>query len=287
MKKLNSECISFINASKIYNANSDMERKALNNITLTIEKGDFVGIAGMNGSGKSTLVRMINGLILPTNGEVRINGIRTLDRKNIKHIRNLVGMVFQNPDNQIVNPIVEDDIAFGPINLGLSKQEVKERTDWALKVLNLERIRYHSPHLLSGGQKQKVAIASALAMRPSYLVLDEPTAMLDNDSRNELLSILKFLNSEFGMTIILISHRMEDMAEANRLIVVERGEIYLDDTPWKLFVHPEKLAKLGISPPKIVCLMNKLRERGHNIDNNVMTLNQVEECICQLLKQKI
>lgn len=287
MKKLNSECISFINASKIYNANSDMERKALNNITLTIEKGDFVGIAGMNGSGKSTLVRMINGLIFPTNGEVRINGIRTLDRKNIKHIRNLVGMVFQNPDNQIVNPIVEDDIAFGPINLGLSKQEVKERTDWALKVLNLERIRYHSPHLLSGGQKQKVAIASALAMRPSYLVLDEPTAMLDNDSRNELLSILKFLNSEFGMTIILISHRMEDMAEANRLIVVERGEIYLDDTPWKLFVHPEKLAKLGISPPKIVCLMNKLRERGHNIDNNVMTLNQVEECICQLLKQKI
>lgn len=284
---MNSECISFINASKIYNANSDMERKALNNITLTIEKGDFVGIAGMNGSGKSTLVRMINGLILPTNGEVRINGIRTLDRKNIKHIRNLVGMVFQNPDNQIVNPIVEDDIAFGPINLGLSKQEVKERTDWALKVLNLERIRYHSPHLLSGGQKQKVAIASALAMRPSYLVLDEPTAMLDNDSRNELLSILKFLNSEFGMTIILISHRMEDMAEANRLIVVERGEIYLDDTPWKLFVHPEKLAKLGISPPKIVCLMNKLRERGHNIDNNVMTLNQVEECICQLLKQKI
>lgn len=284
---MNSECISFINASKIYNANSDMERKALNNITLTIEKGDFVGIAGMNGSGKSTLVRMINGLIFPTNGEVRINGIRTLDRKNIKHIRNLVGMVFQNPDNQIVNPIVEDDIAFGPINLGLSKQEVKERTDWALKVLNLERIRYHSPHLLSGGQKQKVAIASALAMRPSYLVLDEPTAMLDNDSRNELLSILKFLNSEFGMTIILISHRMEDMAEANRLIVVERGEIYLDDTPWKLFVHPEKLAKLGISPPKIVCLMNKLRERGHNIDNNVMTLNQVEECICQLLKQKI
>lgn len=264
-----------------------MERKALNNITLTIEKGDFVGIAGMNGSGKSTLVRMINGLILPTSGEVRINGMSTLDRKNIKYIRNLVGMVFQNPDNQIVNPIVEEDIAFGPINLGLSKQEVKERLDWALKVLNLEQIRYHSPHLLSGGQKQKVAIASALAMKPSYLVLDEPTAMLDNGSRNELLSILKFLNSEFGMTIILISHRMEDMAEANRLIVVERGEIYLDDTPWKLFVHPEKLANLGISPPKIVCLMNKLRERGHNIDNNVMTLNQVEECICRLLKQKI
>lgn len=287
MKKLNSECISFINASKIYNVNSDIQRKALNNITLTIEKGDFVGIAGMNGSGKSTLTRMINGLILPTDGEVRINGMSTLDRKNIKNIRNLVGMVFQNPDNQIVSPIVEEDIAFGPINLGFSKQEVKERTDWALKVLKLEELRYYSPHLLSGGQKQKVAIASALAMRPSYLILDEPTAMLDNVSKNELLSILKFLNREFGMTIILISHMMEDMVEANRLIVVERGEIYLDDIPWKLFVNSEELRKVGISPPKIVCLLNKLRKRGHKINNNVMTLNQVEECICQLLKQKI
>jgi energy-coupling factor transport system ATP-binding protein len=287
VKKLNSECISFINVSKIYNANSDMERKALNNVTLTIEKGDFVGIAGMNSSGKSTLVRMINGLIFPSGGEVKINGMSTLDRKNIKNIRNLVGMVFQNPDNQIVSPIVEEDIAFGPINLGLTKQEVKERTDWVLKVLKLEELRYHSPHLLSGGQKQKVAIASALAMRPSYLILDEPTAMLDNVSRNELLSILKFLNRDFGMTIILISHRMEDMVEANRLIVLERGEIYLDDIPWKLFVNNEKLRAVGISIPKIVSLMNKLRGRGYKINNNVVTLKQVEECICQLLKQKI
>jgi energy-coupling factor transport system ATP-binding protein len=250
---------------------------------LTIQKGDFVGIAGMNGSGKSTLARMINGLILPSSGEVKINDMNTSNRKNIKKIRSLVGMLFQNPDNQIISPVVEEDIAFGPINLGFSYNEVKERVDWALRVLGLEEFRYHSPHLLSGGQKQKVAIASALAMRPSYLILDEPTSMLDNSSREELIETLKFLNKELGITIILISHLMEDMVHANRLIILDNGEVYLDDVPWKLFIFPEKLKEVGISPPKIVCLLNKLRERGHKIDNNITTLKQVEEFICQLL----
>lgn len=281
------ECIIFNNVCKKFNINDSIEKVALSNITLTIERGDFVGIAGTNGSGKSTFARMINGLILPTSGEVKINGMSTSNRKNIKKIRSLVGMLFQNPDNQIVSPIVEEDIAFGPINLGLSSQEVKERTDWALQVLGLEEFRCHSPHLLSGGQKQKVAIASALAMRPSYLILDEPTSMLDNVSRSELISTLKFLNSKFGITIVLISHLMEDMAEANRLIVLNKGEIYLDDVPWKLFVNPEKLKEVSISPPKIVYLLNKLRERGHKIDNNIVTLDQLEGFICRLLKQKI
>lgn len=281
------ECIIFNNVYKKFNINDSIEKVALSNITLTIERGDFVGIAGTNGSGKSTFARMVNGLILPTSGEVKINGMSTSNRKNIKKIRSLVGMLFQNPDNQIVSPIVEEDIAFGPINLGLSSQEVKERTDWALQVLGLEEFRYHSPHLLSGGQKQKVAIASALAMRPSYLILDEPTSMLDNVSRSELISTLKFLNSKFGITIVLISHLMEDMAEANRLIVLNKGEIYLDDMPWKLFVNPEKLKEVSISPPKIVYLLNKLRERGHKIDNNIVTLDQLEGFICRLLKQKI
>ena len=284
MRNLNNECIKFINVSKAYNINSNIERNALTNITFTINKGDFVGIAGKNGSGKSTLVRMINGLILPTSGEVRVNGMNTLHREKIKNIRSLAGMVFQNPNNQIISPIVEEDISFGPSNLGLSKQEIKERTDWALKILNLEKFRYSSPHLLSGGEKQKVAIASALAMRPSYLVLDEPTAMLDNESRKELLSILKLLNEKFKMTIILISHRMEDMAEANRLVVLEKGEIYLDNIPWKLFIYPEKLEKLGISPPRLLSLMSRLREIGYDIENNITTLNQAEECICRLLK---
>lgn len=278
------ECISFVNASKIYNANSTIEKKALNNITITIEQGDFVGIAGMNGSGKSTFARMINGLILPSSGEVKINGMSTSNRKDIKKIRSLVGMLFQNPDNQIVSPIVEEDVAFGPINLGLSKQEVKERTDWALKVLDIEKFRHHSPHLLSGGQKQKVAIASALAMRPSYLILDEPTSMLDNESKNEFLSTLKSLNSDLGITIVLISHFMEDMSDANRLVIINKGEIFLDDIPWKLFSKPEKLKEVGISAPKVVCLINNLRERGHKIDSNITTVHEMEEYICRLLK---
>jgi energy-coupling factor transport system ATP-binding protein len=281
---MNYESINFINASKIYNSGSAAEKKALNNITLTIKHGEFVGIAGMNGSGKSTLARMINGLILPSSGQVKVNGMSTGNRKDIKKIRSLVGMLFQNPDNQIISPIVEEDVAFGPINLGLSKQEVKERTDWALKVLGIEKLREHSPYMLSGGQKQKVAIASALAMKPSYLILDEPTSMLDNESRNEFLSTLKFLNSKFGITIVLISHLMEDMSDADRLIIMNKGEIYLDDIPWKLFSCPEKLKKAGISPPKIVCLLDKLRERGHEIDSNIITVNQMEEYICRLLK---
>lgn len=281
---MNSECISFVNVSKIFNSSNDMKKKVLKNISLTIEKGDFVGIAGMNGSGKSTLVRMINGLILPSSGEVKIDDMNTLNRKDIKKIRSLVGMVFQNPDNQIISSVIEEDIAFGPMNLGLSYNEVKERTDWALRILGIEEFRFHSPHLLSGGQKQKVAIASALAMRPSYLILDEPTSMLDNESREELISTLKFLNKELGITIVLISHLMEDMVHANRLIVLDKGEVYLDDAPWKLFTSPEKLKEVGISPPKIVLLLNKLRERGHKIDNDIITLNQAEEFICQLLK---
>ena len=278
------ESINFINASKIYNSGSAAEKKALNNITLNIKHGEFVGIAGMNGSGKSTLARMINGLILPSSGIVQINGMSTGNRKDIKKIRSLVGMLFQNPDNQIISPIVEEDVAFGPINLGLSKQEVKERTDWALKVLGIEKLREQSPYMLSGGQKQKVAIASALAMKPSYLVLDEPTSMLDNESRTEFLSTLKFLNSRLGITIVLISHLMEDMSDADRIVIMNKGEIYLDDIPWKLFSCPEKLKEAGISPPKIVCLLDKLRERGYEIDSNIITVNQMEEYICRLLK---
>ncbi|MFA6940982.1 MAG: ATP-binding cassette domain-containing protein, partial [Clostridiaceae bacterium] len=227
---------------------------------------------------------MINGLILPSSGIVQINGMSTGNRKDIKKIRSLVGMLFQNPDNQIISPIVEEDVAFGPINLGLSKQEVKERTDWALKVLGIEKLREQSPYMLSGGQKQKVAIASALAMKPSYLVLDEPTSMLDNESRTEFLSTLKFLNSRLGITIVLISHLMEDMSDADRIVIMNKGEIYLDDIPWKLFSSPEKLKEAGISPPKIVCLLDKLRERGYEIDSNIITVNQMEEYICRLLK---
>lgn len=278
------ECIEFKNVSKIFNVGSPIEKCALSKMTLTINQGEFVGIAGMNGSGKSTLARMINGLILPSFGEVVVNGMNTSNKMNDKKIRSLVGMLFQNPANQIISPVVEEDVAFGPINMGLSFSEVQERTNWALKVLGLEELRDHSPHLLSGGQKQKVAIASALAMRPSYLILDEPTSMLDNESRRELLATLRFLNSELGITIVLISHHMDDMAEVNRLIVLNKGQICYDDIPWRLFTNPEKLMGVGISVPRIVYLLNSLRERGHKIDQKVITLDQSEKFICRLLK---
>jgi energy-coupling factor transport system ATP-binding protein len=210
--------------------------------------------------------------------------MNTFDRKNIRSIRCLVGMVFQNPDNQIISPIVEEDVAFGPSNLGLSAAEIKERTDWALSVLGLEEFRRHSPHLLSGGQKQKVAIASVLAMQPSYLILDEPTSMLDYSSRCELISTLKYLNSSLGITVILISHYMEDMTEADRIIVLDKGKKYLDEPPCDLFSFPQKLTDIGITPPETVCMLNKLRTRGHKIDKKLITIEQVEDYICRLLK---
>lgn len=276
--------IRFVNVSKVYNIGTHLEKYALNNISLTIKQGEFIGIAGMNGSGKSTFARMINGLILPTSGQVFIDGMSTADRKSIKKIRKLVGMLFQNPDNQIVSPIVEEDVAFGPSNLSLSNLEIKERVNWALNVLDIEELRFRSPNLLSGGQKQKVAIASALAVKPSYLVLDEPTSMLDTPSRQELLSTLNYLNESLNITIILISHYMEDMVDASRLIIFNKGEIYLDAPPFKLFASPEKLDGVGISPPEIVILLNNLRRRGIKIDEKIMTSNKLEDYVCELLK---
>lgn len=205
----------------------------------------------------------------------------------IEAVLSLVGMLFQNPDNQIVSPIVEEDVAFGPSNLCLSNSEIRERVDWALKVLDIDEFRFHSPHLLSGVQKQKVAIASALAMKPSYLVLDEPTSMLDTSSRQELLSTLKYLNSSLKITVVIISHYMEDMADVNRLIVFNKGEIYLDAPPWELFASPEKLEDVGISPPEIEILLNNLRKRGIKIDKKIMTLRQMEDFVCELLKLRI
>ncbi|MEQ8155071.1 MAG: ATP-binding cassette domain-containing protein [Clostridiaceae bacterium] len=278
------EGISFLNVSKVFRTGNSPESRALDNVTLNISKGEFVGITGSNGSGKSTLVRMINGLILPSEGEVKINGMSTSDYLNIKNIRTQVGMMFQNPDNQIVSPVVEEDIAFGPLNLGIPKSEVKERTDWALNVLDIEEFRYDSPHLLSGGQKQKVAIASALAMKSSYLVLDEPTSMLDNASRNELISILKFLNKSLNITIVLVSHFMEDLVEADRLIVLNKGKICIDEKPWKALIRCQELKESGVGVPGLVQLLNGLRERGHKIDEDIVTFNQVEEFLWSALK---
>lgn len=255
---------------------------AVDNISLTIRQGEFVGLVGMNGSGKSTLARLINGLIQLTAGKVFVNGRDTGDRKTLQEIRSRVGMVFQNPDNQIISSIVEEDVAFGPENLRLPEGEVKDRVDWALRVMGLEALRRHAPHLLSGGQKQKVAIASALAMRPDHLILDEPTSMLDPSGRHELLESLNILNKRYNITVVLISHYLEDVIRADRLIVLNQGAVLLDGPPGDIFTRTEELARIGFQPPEIVRLAHNLRKGGCGIDKNINTVQELVEKICQL-----
>lgn len=273
--------IEFHNVSKIYGSSFLKEKEVLKDVNLTIHQGEFIAVMGMNGSGKSTLVRLINGLIRPTTGQVLVNGMDTKDRHLLMDIRRHVGMVFQNPDHQIISSIVEEDVAFGPENLGLSADEVKSRVDWALHVVQLEDRRGYAPHLLSGGQKQRVAIASALAMRPMYLILDEPTSMLDPRGKQELLYHLKILNKEYGITIILISHHMEEVSEANRILILDSGTIYLDLEPRSVFSKGDELARLGLQTPDIVQLMGNLRKRGYDIDPKIVTSSQLVDWLCQ------
>ncbi|TWH51611.1 energy-coupling factor transporter ATPase [Sporomusa sp. KB1] len=273
--------IELVNVTKVYQV-CGTRKTAVNNVSLTIRQGEFVGLVGMNGSGKSTLARLINGLIRPTGGRVIVNGLDTADNNLLQAIRSHVGMVFQNPDNQLISAIVEEDVAFGPENLRLPAKEVQARVDWALQAVGLAELRRHAPHLLSGGQKQKVAIASALAMRPDHLILDEPTSMLDPAGRQELLETLTILNKQYNITVVLISHYMEDMVRANRLLVLEHGTVLLDGVPRQLFAAPLELAQVGFAPPGIVRLVNNLRTRGYEIDQGINTVQELVETICQL-----
>lgn len=274
--------IELINVTKEYAIGTDQKKVALDNVSLTINQGEFVAIIGMNGSGKSTVARLINGLAMPTGGKVMVNGLDTRDTSLLVAIRRNVGMVFQNPDNQIISTIVEEDIAFGPENLGLPHGEVRARAEWAMKVLDIEHLRLHAPHLLSGGQKQRVAIASALALRPTYLVLDEPTSMLDSAGKKELIRTLVKLNREFGITIILISHHMEDVIHANRIIVLNNGQIFLEGTPDDIFNTPEKINQIGFHTPDIIQLTRNLTKRGHRLQNNLYSVETLVEALCQL-----
>lgn len=272
--------IELVNVSKKYR-NAGTEKNALKDITLTIRQGEYIGLMGMNGSGKSTLARLFNGLIKPTGGKLYVNGMDTRNPEKIPEIRRLVGMVFQNPDNQLICPIVEEEIAFGPENLGLPITEINRRVTWALQAVGLEELKHHAPHLLSGGQKQKVALASVLAMLPDYLILDEPTSMLDPLSRWELMEHLKTLNIQKGMTIILSSHNPEDLIHANRLIVLDQGSIYLQGTPRELYAQEAALAAIGLEPPGIYQLINQLVKQGHNIADNIKTIPELVDKICQ------
>lgn len=263
----------------------EQTQEALKSLDLSIEKGQFVAILGHNGSGKSTLAKHMNALLFPTGGTLWIKGIDTKDESQLWNVRQTAGMVFQNPDNQIIATIVEEDVAFGPENLGVPAEEIKKRVDASLIAVQMEEYRYHAPHLLSGGQKQRVAIAGVLAMKPECIILDEPTAMLDPSGRKEVLETVYRLNQEEKITTILITHYMEEAVQADRVIVMEQGQIVLDGTPREIFKKVEFLKQLGLDVPQVTELSYLLRKAGISLEADILTLEEMVESLCQL-KQK-
>lgn len=252
----------------------------LKNISLEIEKGSFTAILGHNGCGKSTLARLFNGILIPSSGKVFADGMDTSDDDKIFEIRRHVGMVFQNPDNQIVATIVEDDVAFGPENLGIEPDEIRKRVDDALHAVDMYDYRFHSPSQLSGGQKQRVAIAGIIAMRPDCIILDEPTAMLDPKGREEVMKTIHMLRNDYGITIVLITHYMNEAVQADRVIVIDEGSIIIDDTPQNVFTKPELLQAVGLDVPQSAELLWELQKSGINVPVNA--INE-ESCVDTLM----
>jgi len=274
--------IRFVDVSFSYSSDAEHELEALADINLDIDDGEFVAVLGHNGSGKSTLAKHMNALLVPTSGKVYVAGIDTQNAERLWEIRQMVGMVFQNPDNQLVATTVEEDVAFGPENLGVPTPEIHRRVDEALAVVGMSDYRLHSPHQLSGGQKQRVAIAGMIAMRPRCVVLDEPTAMLDPVGRREVMQTVIKLNREEKITIVLITHAMEEAILADRVIVMEEGRIVMTGTPREVFSKVETLAKLRLDVPEITSLANRLRQRGFDqIPNNILTIEEMVNVLCQ------
>jgi energy-coupling factor transport system ATP-binding protein len=254
--------------------------KAINNVSLDIEEGSFTAIIGRNGSGKSTLAKNINALLLPGSGAVYVDGFRTSDDSAVWEIRQRAGMVFQNPDNQLVSAIVEDDVAFGPENLGVAPVKIRERVEEALHSVDMYELRKKSPHMLSGGQKQRVAIAGVVAMRPKCIVFDEPTAMLDPRGREEVMGIMTRLHEE-GITVILITHFMEETVRADRIIIMDAGQIVLDGPPAEIFRHSDQIRRLDLDVPLAVELADRLRKRGRAIPWDIIEDKEMVAYLCR------
>ena len=259
-------------------------RLALGGVDLNIEKGSFVVVLGHNGSGKSTLAKHFNAVLLPTGGKVWVEGMDTADEALLLEIRRRVGMVFQNPDNQIVANVVEEDVAFAPENLGVPPEEIRRRVDEALAVVGMEKFVRHAPHLLSGGQKQRVAIAGVIAMEPECIVLDEATAMLDPMGREEVLSTAHRLNREKGITVILITHHMNEAEEADRIIVMNDGQVAMDGSPQEVFCQVEKLRALGLTVPDTVELLYELRQSGWDVPLDALTVEACADAVAAAMK---
>lgn len=256
--------------------------RAIDDFNLDIKKGEFVAIIGHNGSGKSTLSKNLNAILVPTSGDINIKGMNTKDEKYLWDIRQTAGMVFQNPDNQIVATIVEEDVAFGCENLAIDPQEIRLRVDEALKNVDMYDLRERQPHLLSGGQKQRVAIAGIIAMRPECIIFDEATAMLDPSGRQEVMNTIKRLNKEYNITVLHITHFMEEAVEADRVIVMEKGKLALEGTPGEVFSNVTRLKEIGLDVPYMTELAHLLKKDGLDIRDNILTVDEMVGELCQL-----
>ena len=261
-----------------------VKNTVINGISLEISRGEFVAVLGHNGSGKATLAKMLNAIKLPESGKVYVDGMDTSDENNLFDIRKRVGMVFQNPDNQIVATVVEEDVAFALENIGVEPTEIRRRVDEALKTVGMYEYREHAPHKLSGGQKQRVAIAGVLAMKPECIVLDEPTAMLDPIGRREIMATISDLNS-MGVTIVLITHYMDEAARAKRVIVMDSGEIIMDDTPKRVFSQMDRLKSLGLDVPQVTELTHALISAGVDLPDDIISEDECYEALYKLLKK--
>ncbi len=262
----------------------DNDKESLTGIDLEIEEGSFVAVLGHNGSGKSTLAKHMNVILTPTEGRVLVDGLDTADENNLLEVRHRVGMVFQNPDNQIVANVVEDDVAFAPENLGVPPEEIRRRVDEALKQVGMYELRLHAPHLLSGGQKQRVAIAGVIAMRPRIVVLDEPTAMLDPQGRREVVSTITRLCREKGMTVVLITHHMEECIGADRLLIMSEGAIAADGSPEDVFSQVELMQREGLDVPETTQLLYDLNRQGCDLPLGILDIDACAERVAQLLR---
>lgn len=266
-------------------AYEDAAAKALNNVSLTINDGEFVAVVGHNGSGKSTLAKHLNALLLPTEGKVLVDGMDTADEADTLSIRQRVGMVFQNPDNQLVTTIVEEDVAFGPENIGVPGNEIRTRVDRALAAVGMEKYAHSAPNMLSGGQKQRIAIAGMLAMQPKVLVLDEATAMLDPKGRRDIIDLVTKLHKENGITVVMITQYMEEAIGADRVAVMSGGELILEGTPKEVFSQDELLHKHRLDVPVMQQLANRLNARGANLPKSILSVEEMAQAICLLLSK--
>ncbi len=287
MSFIKSEKLKFEYIRRDENGNVDSINKAIDEVDLDIEKGQFIAILGSNGSGKSTLAKHINALLTPADGTMWINGNDTKDIKKLKNIRQSVGMVFQNPDNQIIGSIVEEDVGFGPENLGIPTKEIWDRVDDALNKVDMNDFRLKSPNKLSGGQKQRVAIAGVLAMKPQCIVLDEPTAMLDPQGRKDVIDTITKLNKTDNITIILVTHYMEEVVNADRVIVLNNGKIVMQDTPHRIFSQIEKLESFNLDVPEVTKVANMLSKSGLEISDGILTVEELADSIMAAKKVRI